>query len=71
MKFLHFKIPADLLAAVDDYRFTNRMPSRAAAIIALLKHGLGIGTSAQYNPQGDIPYLTATEFSAKALGKRP
>lgn len=35
------------LKALDDFRFTNRMPSRAAAIRELLRRGLeGIGYSA-------------------------
>ncbi len=33
-------MPAELLQAVDDYRFENRLPSRAEAIRALLRAGL-------------------------------
>ena len=29
------------LKAVDNYRFVHRMPSRAAAVRELLRHGLG------------------------------
>jgi hypothetical protein len=31
------------ISAVDTYRFTHRMPSRAAAIRELLRHGLAAG----------------------------
>jgi hypothetical protein len=30
------------LAAVDDFRFKHRMPTRAAAVRELLRHGLGV-----------------------------
>lgn len=30
------------LAALDDFRFRNRMPSRAAAIREILRRGLGV-----------------------------
>jgi hypothetical protein len=35
---------ADELSALDDWRFTHRMPSRAAAVRELLRRGLGFGT---------------------------
>jgi hypothetical protein len=31
----------DELVAIDDFRFANRMPSRAAAVRELLRRGLG------------------------------
>jgi hypothetical protein len=34
-------LDADELAAIDDWRFRHRMPSRAAAIRHLLRMGLG------------------------------
>jgi hypothetical protein len=37
---LQIMLTADELAAVDDWRFVRRMPSRAAAIRELLKRGL-------------------------------
>jgi hypothetical protein len=37
---LQIMLTADELAAVDDWRFTRRMPSRASAIRELLKRGL-------------------------------
>lgn len=33
-------MPVDLIARVDDWRFTNRIPSRAAAIRQLLETAL-------------------------------
>jgi metal-responsive CopG/Arc/MetJ family transcriptional regulator len=37
---LIFMIPQDLLQKVDDYRFQNRIPSRAEAIRQLLEKAL-------------------------------
>jgi len=37
---LQIMLNADELAAVDDFRFQNRMPSRAAAVRELMKRGL-------------------------------
>jgi hypothetical protein len=42
--FLSFVIAAELLAAIDDYRFTHRFESRAATITWLLKQALGLST---------------------------
>jgi metal-responsive CopG/Arc/MetJ family transcriptional regulator len=33
-------MPAELIAQIDDYRWANRLPSRAAAIRQLVKLGL-------------------------------
>jgi hypothetical protein len=38
-------LTASELAALDDFRFRHRMPSRAAAIRELLKRGLAAGGS--------------------------
>jgi hypothetical protein len=38
---LQIMLDAEELAAVDDFRFQNRMPSRAAAVRELMKRGLG------------------------------
>ena len=46
---LQIMLAADELALVDDFRFKNRMPSRAAAVRELFKRGLaaeGLGTAA-------------------------
>jgi hypothetical protein len=38
----------DELSALDDFRFKNRMPSRASAIREILRRGLGVnGASAK------------------------
>ncbi len=39
---IQIPLSEDELAAVDDWRFANRMPSRAATIRALLKLGLAM-----------------------------
>lgn len=33
-------MPKDLIAEIDEYRWANRLPSRAAAIRQLVKEGL-------------------------------
>jgi hypothetical protein len=37
---LQVKLTADELAAIDDLRFDNQMPSRAAAVRELLRRGV-------------------------------
>ena len=37
---LQVVLPGDELAAIDDFRFKTRMPSRAAAVRELLRRGL-------------------------------
>jgi hypothetical protein len=38
---LQIMLAPEELKAVDNYRFQHRMPSRAAAVRELLRHGLG------------------------------
>lgn len=38
--FLNFSIDEDLLKKIDDYRFKNRFPSRAATVKHLIELGL-------------------------------
>jgi hypothetical protein len=38
---LQIMLSPDELNAVDNYRFQHRMPSRAAAVRELLRHGIG------------------------------
>jgi hypothetical protein len=38
---LQFTLTPPELNAVDNYRFRHRMPSRAAAVRELLRHGIG------------------------------
>jgi hypothetical protein len=40
---LQIMLSEEELSALDDWRFTHRMPSRAAAVRELLRRGLGIG----------------------------
>src|SRR6516165_9156334 len=58
--------PAEL-NAVDNYRFAHRMPSRAAAVRELLRHGIGAVGSVMENTgvkSGDYGVLRA----AKGVG---
>lgn len=43
---LQIMLSHEELAALDDFRFKNRMPSRASAIREVLRRGLGVGGSA-------------------------
>jgi len=38
---LQFSVSEEELAAIDEFRFQNRMPSRAAAVRELILRGLG------------------------------
>jgi hypothetical protein len=40
---LQVMLSPEELALVDDFRFKHRMPTRAAAVRELLRHGLGVG----------------------------
>ncbi len=45
---LQIMLSPEELKAVDNFRFSHRMPSRAAAVRELLRHGLGtMGTVAE------------------------
>ena len=37
---LQIPLPADEVAAIDDFRFRNRIPTRAAAVRELIRRGL-------------------------------
>ena len=39
---LQIMLSGEELAALDDFRFENRMPSRASAIREILRRGLGV-----------------------------
>lgn len=39
---IQIMLAPDELAALDDFRFHNRMPSRASAIREILRRGLGV-----------------------------
>jgi len=38
--FLHFIVAPELLRRIDDFRFANRFPTRAAAIVWLIEAAL-------------------------------
>jgi len=46
---LQIMLEAEELRALDDFRFANRMPSRAAAVRELLRRGLGVDGSGRDN----------------------
>jgi hypothetical protein len=41
------------IAAIDEFRFRTRMPTRTAAVRELLKRGLDAEKRSPPNPQGD------------------
>ena len=50
---LQLMLDIEELTAIDDWRFENRLPSRAAAIRELIRRGL---TSEEFDdPPGDAP----------------
>jgi hypothetical protein len=49
---LQIMLSGEELAALDDFRFKRRMPSRAAAVRELLKRGLGAEGYNGFAPQG-------------------
>jgi hypothetical protein len=60
---LQIMLSPEELKAVDGFRFEHRMPSRAAAVRELLRHGLaGVGTAVRENASvksGDYGVLKA------------
>lgn len=49
---LQIMLEADELRALDDFRFANRMPSRAAAVRELLRRGLAVDGAVNANGNG-------------------
>ena len=49
---LQIMLEADELRALDDFRFANRMPSRAAAVRELLRRGLGVDGAVENGGNG-------------------
>jgi hypothetical protein len=69
---LQIMLTPEELAAVDDYRFKQRMPSRAAAVRDLLRLGLaavGIEPAASRARSGDIGVLRRGEEDSAAKDK--
>lgn len=48
---LQVMLSNDEMAALDDWRFQNRMPSRAEAVRTLIRHGLNLPKNAFANSQ--------------------
>ena len=64
---LQIMLSAEELAALDDFRFANRMPSRAAAIREILRRGLGVGgqmAAGASHKSGDFGVLRSTGRAA-------
>src|SRR5262245_18795236 len=64
---LQIMLSGEELAALDDFRFRNRMPSRASAIREILRRGLGVnGTSAKAGSKSsDFGVLTGRPTSKR------
>jgi hypothetical protein len=59
---LQFLLSPEELKVVDDFRFKYRMPSRAAAVRELLRHGISVAGAAKEKPgvkSGDYGVLKA------------
>jgi hypothetical protein len=65
---LQIMLAPEELSALDDFRFKNRMPSRASAIREILRRGLGVvGDHAKTGAKsGDFGVL-----ATKTNGRRP
>ena len=65
---LQLMLSPEELQAIDDWRFTTRMPSRAAAIRELLKRGLaavGFEFAEQGSKSGDFGILSEKKRSER------
>jgi hypothetical protein len=68
---LQIMLTDDELAALDDWRFTKRMPSRAAAVRELLKRGLaaeGFAIANSGSKSKDYGVVDAGDADAKISG---
>ena len=66
---LQIMLTDEELKAVDDWRFTSRMPSRAAAIRELLKRGLaaeGFHTADAGSKSGDFGVVDGLDVAEQA-----
>jgi metal-responsive CopG/Arc/MetJ family transcriptional regulator len=68
---LQIMLSHEELAALDDFRFKNRMPSRASAIREILRRGLGVtGTKALAgNKSGDFGVLATKAINGRRATK--
>jgi metal-responsive CopG/Arc/MetJ family transcriptional regulator len=66
---LQIMLSDEELAALDDFRFRNRMPSRASAIREILRRGLGVdGASAKAGSRSS-DFGVLSERSANGEGQ--
>ena len=77
---MQIMLTATEVAALDDWRFAKRMPSRAAAIRELLKRGLAAdgfdaadagSQSKQFGVVADEPAAPTEKRTGKGNGSRP
>jgi len=70
---LQIMLSPEELAVVDDFRFKQRMPSRAAAVRELFKLGLAASTQPALAGQKstDFGVLEATSSRGRKIRKRP
>jgi hypothetical protein len=68
---LQIMLSDEELTALDDFRFKNRMPSRASAIREILRRGLGVaGTKAQAGTKsGDFGVLLTKPTNGRSAIK--
>lgn len=68
---LQVMLSREELTALDDFRFKNRMPSRASAIREVLRRGLGVaGTKALAgNKSGDFGVLVTRPINGRSASK--
>jgi hypothetical protein len=70
---LQIMLTPDELEALDDWRFTKRMPSRASAVRELLKRGLaaeGFATAKTGSRSKDYGVVEAVKAGANKRGGR-
>ena len=63
---LQIMLDGDELRAVEDFRFTHRMPSRAAAVRELLKRGLAAEGFIAGRPGASSRSFGVVEFAPKS-----
>jgi hypothetical protein len=68
---LQIMLSPEELAIVDDFRFRERMPSRAAAVRELLKHGLSCVAAEGHRGTSGMKSSDYGVFDRGADGHRP
>lgn len=67
---LQIMLTQEELAALDDWRFASRMPSRAAAIRELLRRGLAAEGKVISDGRTQSKQYSVTEAAATSAGSR-